>query len=151
MVRIENGLLVFSELEKGDYISGIHAETLTGMEQGSRSFAFALMGLRDDVADALLNLHGRRFTIKIEDTGLRILTDSEAADYNARQQQKSKERIFRAQRRNVDVDEANLSQDERSRHYRNLALGGAYTQALRKATREIGPDPHQRNSPGLVT
>jgi hypothetical protein len=136
-------------LTKGDYISVVHLQEITGEIEGTDEYAFAIMAFKQELEAELQKRLGKKLTIKCENGGLRILTDPEAAEYNARQIEQSKRRIYRAHDRNMDVDEANLSPQERAVHYRRLELGSKYVQALKKVSRQVGVEPHKRNSPGL--
>ena len=135
-------------LQKGDYLSPTEIEEITGEMEGTREYQFALMQLRQEIEHGLRCL-GRPATIKTEGSGLRVLTDSEAAVYNARHGDLARFKLFRAFRRNQAVDEANLSNPERQAHYRTLEVQGKYVQALKQISRQLSVEPVKRMTPGL--
>jgi hypothetical protein len=89
-------------------------------------------------------------TIKQENAGLRLLTDSEAAEYNATQSENARRKLWRAFRRTQNVDESRLTDIERQRYYRSLEIQGKYVQALRRVRLEMRGVPVVRQTPGLV-
>ncbi len=135
-------------LQKGDYLSPIEIEEITGEIEGTQEYQFALMQLRQEIESGLRCL-GRPVTIKTEGAGLRVLTDAEAAVYNARHGDLARFKLFRAFRRNQAVDEANLSDPERQAHYRTLEIQGKYVQALKQISRQLSVEPVKRMTPGL--
>lgn len=135
-------------LQKGDYLSPTEIEQITGEVEGTTAYQFALMQLRSEIERALRSV-GRPATIKAEGMRLRILTDAEAAQYNARHGELARFKLFRAFRRNQAVDEANLSDADRQAHYRTLEVQGKYVQALRKIARTFHVEPIKRQTPGL--
>ena len=80
-------------LQKGDYLSPIEIEEITGEMEGTREYQFALMQLRQEIEHGLRCL-GRPATIKTEGSGLRVLTDAEAAVYNARHGDLARFKLF---------------------------------------------------------
>lgn len=150
MVQLLGSLLDLDSLKKGDYISAPMLEDLTGLPAGTPEYVFAVLGLKAELERTILQRNHRRVTMKSEGAGLRILTDSEAADYNIAQIDQSKRRLVRAHRRNLDVDEGQLTAPERQAHYRNLEVGGKYVQALQGADKDLRPTAHKRQTPGLT-
>jgi hypothetical protein len=137
-------------LQKGDYLPPIEIEEITGEVEGTQEYQLALLQLRQEIEHGLRFI-GRPATIKTEGAGLRILTDSEAAIYNARHGDLARFKLFRAFRRNQAVDEANLSDPERQAHYRTLEVQGKYVQALRQISRQLSVEPVRRLTPGIVS
>ncbi|MHB8108238.1 MAG: hypothetical protein ACYDH4_12580, partial [Candidatus Cryosericum sp.] len=122
---------------------------LVDEEEGTVAYQFALMQLRSKIEQVLQNI-GRPATIKCEGSGLRVLTDAEAAVYNARQGDLARFKLFRAFRRNQAVDEAKLTDADRQNHCRTLEVQGKYVQALRKVVRQaLRLAPVTRETPGL--
>jgi len=142
-INIEN-------VQKGDYFSPVEIEEITGEIEGTREYQFALMQLRHEIESGLRCL-GRPATIKTEGAGLRVLTDAEAAVYNARHGELARFKLFRAFRRNQAVDEANLTAPERQAHYRTLEVQGKYVQALKRISQELTVEPVRRQTPGIVS
>ena len=139
---------VVESLQKGSFISPSEIEGITGVIIGTPNYQFALMQLRYEIENELGHL-GRPVTVKSEGAGLRILTDSEASIYNERQGNLARFKLFRAFRRNKNVDEANLSDPERQVHYRTLEVQGKYVQALKRVRQELSLEPSKRMTPGL--
>jgi hypothetical protein len=137
-------------LQKGDYLSPTEIEEIIEEVEGTREYQFALMQLRQEIEHGLLCL-SRPATIKTEGSGLRVLTDPEAAVYNARHGNLARFKLFRAFRRNQAVDEAKLTDPERQVHYRTLEVQGKYVQALKQISREVAVEPVKRLTPGIVS
>lgn len=137
-------------LHKGDYLSPVEIEEITGEIEGTQEYQLALLQLRQEIENRLCFL-GRPATIKTEEAGLRVLTDSEAAIYNARHGELARFKLFRALRRNQAVDETNLSAPERQAHYRTLEVQGKYVQALKQIRRQLSVEPVKRLTPGIVS
>jgi len=137
-----------TSLQKGDYLAPFEIEEMTGEAEGTVAYQFALMQLRSEIERGLLKA-GHPATIKCEGAGLRVLTDAEAAVYNARHGDLARFKLFRAFRRNQTVDEANLTNAERQVHYRTLEVQSKYVQALRKVARMHHIEPVKRQTPGL--
>lgn len=139
----------FSILRKGDYVLPQTLEEITGKQIGTAEYTLACLAIKYQIAAAIKARDGRQVTIRSEAGGLRILTDSEAAEYNPKAIEQSRRRLIAAHERNLDVDEAKLFGDERQSHYRNLAVGGAYVQHLKRARRELRIEGHKRKTPGI--
>jgi hypothetical protein len=133
-------------LQKGDYISSTTVERITGEVYGTTAYQLALMGLQQSIEHALIRL-GRRMTLKSENGGIRLLTDPEAAEYNAHQGELARHKLSRAFHRNQAVNDGNLDFDERTTHYRTLEIQGKYIQAMRRVRRELKVEPVRRLTP----
>lgn len=140
----------FSALHKGDYVPPETLAQITGKQIGTAEYTLACLSIKYQIAAAIKARDGRQITIRSEAGGLRVLTDSEAAAYNPKAIEQSRRRLIAAHERNLDVDEAKLFGDERQSHYRNLAVGGAYVQHLKRARRELRVEGHQRQTPGIA-
>ena len=136
------------QLAKGDYISPEFLEGLTGFLRYTQDYAFRILVLRDDL-DRGLKAIGNPITIKQEGAGLRLLTDSEAANYNARLADSYLHRMGRAHERNLAVDSNNLSQEEDHQHLRNLQVQGTILSSAKQIKRQFRLKPFQRRTPGL--
>jgi hypothetical protein len=142
--------MLTEQLSKGDYISPTEIEEITNTVQSTPAYQFALMGLKGQIEKSLRSL-GRPATLKAEANGLRILTDSEAAVYNPRRSDLARHQLFLSHRRNLEVDDTNLSETERQEHYRRLEVQGKYVSALQKVERQLRVEPTKRKTPGLKT
>ena len=140
----------FASLCKGDYVPPETLAQITGKQIGTAEYTLACLAIKHQIAAAIKARDGRQVTIRSEAGGLRILTDSEAAAYNPKAIEQSRRRLIAAHERNLDVDEAKLFGDERQSHYRNLAVGGAYIQHLKRARRELRVEGHKRKTPGIA-
>ena len=136
------------KLAKGDYISPEFLEGLTGFLRYTQEYSLAIMGIRDGL-ERKLSAIGNPITIKQEDKGLRLLTDSEAAEYNAHRGDALLVQMGRAHERNLAVDSNNLSQEEDREHLRSLQVQGTILSAAKKIKRQFRLRPFQRKTPGL--
>jgi hypothetical protein len=80
---------------------------------------------------------------------LRILTDSEAAQYNARRVEQHVRGVFQRFEMLASVDMAALGADERREYERQLLNKGRYVQALVTVKRRHQLEGHARTVPGL--
>lgn len=136
------------KLAKGDYVSPEFLEGLTGFLRYTQDYSLAVMGIRDDL-ERRLKAIGNPVTIKQEDKGLRLLTDSEAAEYNAQRGDTLLRQMGRAHERNLAVDSNNLSTEEDRQHLRNLQVQGTILSAAKKIKRQFRLRPFERRTPGL--
>lgn len=132
-------------LKKGDLLSVEQLQTITGKKPAdANSFAFAVLALREFIQE------NTDFTVKMTTEGLRILTDSEASQYNHRRFHGHIGGLQRRYQRNTLVDARNLSPEEGSAHAHNLLNESRYIAALTKATKRIAVEAHKRLGPGAT-
>lgn len=149
MVTLIQQTLDIDSLQKGDFIPSEVIEQVRDVTVGTQAFAFELMRLRTEIEASFLKRTGKRATVKSEGNGLRVLTDSEATEYNAGMVEQGRRRIFTSHARNVDVDENQLTSGEKKEHTRRVEISSAYTQALSKESKKLGLMPHKRSTPGI--
>lgn len=135
-------------ISKGDAITVSELEHITGKRYGTDRYDLAVLSLREKLMDALSDA-GKPATVCIRKGSLVVLTDADASEYNAKAQKQSIRSLFRAQSRNIDVDENNLNDSEKQNHERRLIIGGYYVQAIQKARRSIPSLTHQRSTPKI--
>lgn len=137
----------FDALEKGQTITPEELASKCGHAPGTRKYQLAVLGYRDLIMKRLKAL-GRPATVKIQGEGLRILTDSEAVQYNDKrmgQSDKHKRVTFRRMR---DVDRTQLSEDEARNHERRLFVRSKELVAVKLASREAVKElEHKRRTP----
>jgi len=137
-----------STLEKGSEIpAALCATILRHMEidesgevtkeplvPGTSKYQLALLRLRD-VIEGILAERGLAVVIRTRENGLRILTDSEAAEYTDRRGDNHLEGLMRAYVRQTSVDAANLTDAERSIHREAVQKRGRILQSALNAAR----------------
>jgi hypothetical protein len=140
--------LDFAALKKGDSLTPDRLEELTNSERGTDEYNLRVLVLRERIVRTCREL-GNHFTVAMVKGSLRILTDSEAALYNARSFRGKFRGAGAALRRAARVDTANLDDGQKREHEQNIVTFGRMLQAARHARRNIAATPHQRTTPGL--
>ena len=134
----------FSALRKGDEFSNQDLSVIVGKMPGTDEFRFAVMGLQGAIQDAT------SFTVKIISSGMRVLTDPEAAIHNHRLFEQNRRGMFSRLHLNTAVDSSALSDDQRSKHERNIVTESRYVSALLRTTKQIVCDARQHSPARLI-
>lgn len=136
-----------NDLNKGDYISLEDCELILNKKRDDDpdKYRLALLGLKDLIVRELTR-SGRVLTVNIHHDGIRICTDSEAAEYNRSRFALSVRSMTEATIRNQHVDDAELTEEQRAAHRQELAKMAAVTSATIGAlkTCRLGASAHRR-------
>lgn len=138
----------YDALNKGDVLPAELLERLLRARRGTEVYRLGLLGLRDQVVREC-GLRGRHFTVVVRRDQLCVLTDEEAAEYNARAFHHGVRRSKRSLRRLVQVDAAALTAEQRREHERNVLVCGKMLQSALNERRLLTARPHVRTTPGL--
>jgi len=133
----------FDVLQKGQTLTAGFLENACGQPRGTAKYEFFCMTL------AQMIFHETGCTAKRAGEDLRILTDSEAAQYNARRVEQHVRGVFQRFEMLASVDMANLGADEQREYERQLLNKGRYVQALVNVKRQHQIEGHSRTVPGL--
>jgi hypothetical protein len=133
----------FDILQKGQLLTAEFLENACGHQRGTTKYEFFCMTL------AQMIFAETGFTAKRSGDDLRILTDSEAAQYNARRVEQHVRGVFQRFEMLASVDMAALAADERREYERQLLNKGRYVQALVTVKRRHQLEGHARTVPGL--
>lgn len=143
--------LDFDALKKGDYIPPERIEEIfqIKLEDDIKAFHLKLLGLKEQIEDRLW-ARGETATIKIEKDGVRILLDSEAADYNEESFNQALRKAGKAHHRNLHVN-VGLLEDEKQlkQHERTLEVQGLVLQAISETHKKLRLHAAKRTTPGL--
>jgi len=163
MLLVTGTGLNYATLTKGDYIPPTMIEAITGEVAGTPNFSLAAMNVKTTVEGVLrqraeeeAEVDGRIWrggcpiTLKHEKDGIRLLTDPEAAEYNASRGESACKQLRAAFRRNQNVAEVNLDDSTRQKHYRTLEVQGKQVQAIRKVAVDLRVEPARRQTPGIT-
>lgn len=138
-----------NHLEKGSMILPETIEEAFGIPRSSRKFGLALLKAREHVERSLARRGLVVTTISVKDS-IRILTPSEEAEYHDRRFSKQLSGAGHHLRRQAEVNEDELSDEEREKHRRNLYVNGKTYQAARRARRRaLMPSKHERMTPRI--
>ena len=141
--------LDFDALEKGDVITTDRLEAITGKQRGTQTFQLAVLVLRERIVNECKD-RDKFFTVAFVKGNLRILTDEEAAIYNARTFKAGMKRSRKSLTRLAKVDVGKLDDLQKKSHERNLIVFGKMLQAARSAQQQgITASPHARTLPGI--
>ena len=139
----------FDALNKGAFISPAEVERIMGVPQ-SNVARFTLAGLRlRAIIHRQLRIRDRPATCVCRKGGIAVLTDSEAAVYNAKRFRHGLRHSARSYRRAVSVDVTQLTEEERRDHDRNLVLNSRILSAVARERKNAIASAHQRVVPTL--
>lgn len=138
----------FDAIKKGDVIYAEQIERLSNTNRSDRAYQLKLLGFREQIQREL-DSRGMPVTVRIDHDNLVILTDSEAAAYNAAWFNSRRRQLMTCHQRSLQVDTALLEEDERKRHERAIMSQGAQIAAMRQAAR-VAATTHKRITPGVV-
>jgi hypothetical protein len=141
--------LDFARLTKGTVIERDEVEQITGYAASHPQFNLKLLQLRNK-CNAELRKRGVVLTICTSHGALIVCDDAAAAKYNHKQGRSGLRRFGRSHARNLHVDMAMLSVDERTAHERTLIRNGRMLSAIRISRRaELTVTPTERKTPAL--
>lgn len=127
--------LDFDLIRKGDAWTSTEIAEMLGVQVDTQEYAFAALRLRHQI-EVECKFRNYPVTVAVVRGVLRVLTDSEAVEYNARQFEKGIRSSGRAFGRQQRVDVRQLTTEERVANERSLLLAGAQLLALRNAKRD---------------
>lgn len=122
--------LLKQNFSKGDYITPEQIEN----ELGQVPSDFQLMAICQAFNDANSGV-----TIKVEQGGIRFLTDSEASNYNHNYFGRHISALFRNHKKMLSVDQRNLSKDEVVQHKRRIDVQASFIVGIKDAARSLLP------------
>ena len=142
--------LDFDALEKGQAWTPDDLERLTEKGRGTDPYRWAVLAIKDRIVRECKD-RGKEFTLAVVKGCLRILTDEEAAVYNASAFRAGIRRSRRSYRRLArTVDAAKLTEGQAKDHERNLLVCGRVLVAAKAARSEaLSVSVHSRSVPGL--
>ena len=139
----------YESLKKGDSIPAERLEKIIGLNRDNPKYSLALMALKQTIQDALEDL-GYVWTLAIVKNDIRILTDAEASEYNHRSLLNGMAKMFRAQYRNMAVDQTLLTEDQAKDHARRIEVDGRLIQAIRAERKTPKLLDTKREVPGIT-
>jgi hypothetical protein len=138
----------YAAVNKGDVFTAEWCADLLGGDPQTQRYQLRLLDLSKELERGLWAV-GKRYTVRIRQGGLAVLTDAEAAEFNAARFESLERGMTRSHCRMLAVDEGGLSEVQRSRYHRDLALEGLTLAAIAAARAEVRPIPYRRPGPGL--
>lgn len=127
--------LDFDELEKGDVISTDIIEDAMGTKATDRNFNFKMLAL------AAMIEKQTGFNVKAQNyTELRILTDEEGVEHNAKTFQHGLNKLRRAGQIARNVNPEQLTSSSMDRLQRQMLNQGRIMQAIKRERRQIAND-----------
>lgn len=127
MALLDKYPIDLTELHKGQLLDLSMLEEITSKKRGTQEFDFAVLGIQERINDRT------PMTAKVTTDGLRILTDSEASEYNQRQFSLALGRTVRRHGKALQVDVVNLPPEEQRMHERRLINQSRVVQAIARA------------------
>lgn len=140
--------LDFDALQKGDIVPAETIEAAYGVTRDDRAYPLSVLRLKKEI-EVQLEALGRPVTTKGEGDCIRVLTDEEALVYNARSFESDVRGLYRAQRRMMQIDAAQLSESSRESHTHALQVQAMQCLALRKVRKQIQLEPHKNETPQI--
>lgn len=141
----------YSELRKGDYIIPEVVEAEVRCPRDEPRYRLESLKLAQEISRYFECERDEVVTVRIEQGGIRILTDSEASDYNHASFESGVLKMRRSHRRNLGVDVSNLEESEVRDHRRVLTSQAAQLSAVGEARRHY-PSlvPVRRQTPTMI-
>lgn len=109
----------YDNLKKGDEIPVEQLEHITRTKYGDDKYSLRVLSLCEQI-ERELKERGRHVTVVQRKGAIRILLDSEAAEYNSMRFRQQQEGLVRSHYRGLAVVSANLDETERKRHERRM-------------------------------
>lgn len=141
--------LDLSTLSKGDTLTAEQLEDAFGCARTDREYRFKLMALGLQIEEEFADGREETVTVTYPDDGIRILTDSEAVDYNPRMFRNGLRRAGKAHKRLAGVDRSQLNELEKARAEHELLVQNRLLQALKHARVELRSERSERRILGL--
>jgi hypothetical protein len=136
------------KLNKGDLIPVNQIEKIVGVRRNTESYALKLMAVQQRLSRDLRNA-GRNITVVTHKKGIKLLTDAEASQYNHLKVHQHRRAMLRGHYRNMEVDVAQLSEEQKSQHDRYIEVDGRFVQAVQQVSAQLKLEPYVRTTPGL--
>lgn len=137
----------FDALEKGSYIEPSTLERLFGISRTEKQYSLKMMSLIEE-AESRLSDRGIEAVIVQHKEGLRVLTDSEAAEHTNHAFAAYGRRMKRMLGKQQAVDVSRLTEEQKADHERAMIVNGRVYQAMAKTRREaIRLVAHERTTP----
>lgn len=130
-------------LKKGQFIPPEIVERVACMERSEYSFRFRMLELRQRIQDHF-EANGMTVTVCCDGFGLKILTDAEAAEYNAEAFKRRLRGTFEAHRRMMGLDAAALDAGQREAYDRKIIAQGRIIQSISTTNEQVRLLPYQR-------
>lgn len=125
-------------LNKGDILSVAQVETAVSTKFEHRKFALAACRLAGWVEDEKRR-QGEHVTVITVKGEIHVLTDSKAAEYQARRFEEHEAGLRRATRKKAHIDRSQLTAEELAVHDRGLSVMAAKLTRLRAKDPELKP------------
>jgi len=147
--HVEHFPLDFDAIQKGDVIPTEKVEEYSGINRSSERFAIALLNFSERVYDECRH-RGKHFSIVVRKKQIRVLTDPEAAEHEARMVKRHLKGSRRNYRKLCKVDVSNLDESHRTTFEHDVLRLGKVIAAQRSAYKKhLTAEPHQSTLPGL--
>ena len=148
-MSVEHFPFNYDELQKGTSISAERLEQIVGVPRTHKDYAFKVLAVKERIERELRD-RGKVITIAIIRDSLELLPDEAAARYNKQQNRIGLRKVMRSHNRNMHVDVTQLTQEQREEHDKELLVTGQILSAVRSIRRKLLPQPHERQTPGLL-
>jgi hypothetical protein len=141
-----------TKLTKGQVISIAELEHILVMRRDNLQWWKRLLQLKHKIEVNRKRMGLPELTMHTHGGELVVCTDAEASQYNKRRRKIGIRHSLRAVRRNLSVDDSQLTQEEREAHHREIMRGGMLISAIRGATRRKPPqiEERKRAAPPMV-
>lgn len=140
----------FDTLEIGSFITVDQLEIITSTKSGTTAHQIAILKLKSQIERALEVRFQRRMVVAQIKGGLRVLTDAERVEYQAREVQAGTRKIGEALMDMRDTDTTGFAPELRAAHEQHMLRTSRIWQALRAASKALEP-AHATPLPAAVT
>lgn len=137
-----------NRIGKGSFISPDTLERVTTFKRGSNEYDLQVLRVKG-LLEAHFDESGNPVTIKIEQEGLRVLTDEEATEYNHRRFKIGMRALFEANRRMSNVDEGKMTSEQVAAHRAKLNAQAHVVTAVANKNDTLRLIPYSRQVPNV--
>lgn len=138
-----------SDLQPGDEIDAFTCSQYIDIGQSDRDYPMHLLTLAKQIESDLWRI-GRQFTVRCQANAIRVLTHSEAAEYNESTFEQGKRKMRLAHRRGLAVDTSSFDEQSKIDHLERLAKQGRVLSFMRQRS-TLTLDPVIKQTPKQIT
>lgn len=135
---------------KGAVIPQREIASIVGAKVHTAAYRVGLLSLRDEM-ERRIRAAGQGLTVTTHNNELNILTDADAARYNANLFDWGRKRMFKANRQLATVDTSGFDAREKADHRRTLVIQGAVIAGMSGGRKSVQARPYRRLSHAITS
>ena len=135
-------------MAKGRSLSPDELAIILNAREGTTEYSLRVMDLQQQIRN-WFEASGQIVTVALQRGYLRVLTDAEAVDYNAKAFSRGIRKLADAHKRTQGIDVSELSEEQRARHEREAYVQGRLLQAMTRERKALLPEAAKRATPRI--